>query len=68
MIESAVRLDEPLLDAAQVAALLNLPRSTVYELTRSGRLPVLRLGRHLRWTRLMLEAALAAQLEGEPRQ
>lgn len=63
-----IRLDEPLLDANQVAALLNLPRSTVYELARRGLLRPIRLGRHLRWTRPMLEAALAAQLERGQRQ
>jgi excisionase family DNA binding protein len=65
--EPLVRLSEPLLDAEQAAALLNLPRSTLYELVRSGRLPVLRLGRHMRWTRAMLEDALAAQLNGSAR-
>jgi excisionase family DNA binding protein len=65
--EAAVRLTELLLDATQAAELLNLPRSTLYELVRSGRLPVLRLGRHMRWTRAMLEDALAAQLNGSAR-
>jgi excisionase family DNA binding protein len=32
-------LSEPLLTADEVAALLRVPRSTVYELTRSRRLP-----------------------------
>jgi excisionase family DNA binding protein len=65
--EPVVRLTEPLLDSEQAAELLNLPRSTLYELVRSGRLPVLRLGRHMRWTRRMLEDALAAQLNGSAR-
>jgi excisionase family DNA binding protein len=65
--EPVVRLTEPLLDAKEAAALLNVPRSTLYELVRCGRLPALRLGRHLRWSRAMLEAALAAQLEPERR-
>jgi excisionase family DNA binding protein len=48
-------LDEPLLDADQAAALLNVRTSWVRDATRAGRLPCIRIGRHLRYTRPMLE-------------
>jgi excisionase family DNA binding protein len=50
------RLAEPLLDANEAAALLHVPRSTVYELVRSRGLPHVRIGaRGLRFTRAGLE-------------
>lgn len=49
--ESGV-LAEPLLDAAEAARLLHVPRSTLYELVRSRGLPHVRIGRRgLRFTR-----------------
>lgn len=48
-------LEEPLLDAEQAAALLNVRPSWVRDATRAGRLPCIRVGRHLRFTRPMLE-------------
>lgn len=48
-------LDEPLLDVEQAAALLNVRPSWVREATRAERLPCIRVGRHLRFTRPMLE-------------
>lgn len=48
-------LDEPLLDVDQAAALLNVRSSWVRDATRAGRLPCIRVGRHLRFTRPMLE-------------
>jgi excisionase family DNA binding protein len=48
-------LDEPLLDVEQAAALLNVRPSWVRDATRAGRLPCIRVGRHLRFTRPMLE-------------
>jgi len=47
-------LYEPLLDADEAAELLHVPRSTIYELVRSRRLPHVRLGRSLRFTREQL--------------
>jgi excisionase family DNA binding protein len=44
-------LSEPLLDAAEAARLLHVPRSTLYELVRSRHLPHIRVGRGLRFTR-----------------
>jgi excisionase family DNA binding protein len=40
-----------LLDAAEVAALLNVPVSWVRESTRSGAMPVVELGRYRRYDR-----------------
>jgi excisionase family DNA binding protein len=58
------RLDSPLLTAAEVAALLAVPRSSVYEYVRRGDIPHITIGRHLRFERRSLEAWLAAQLNG----
>ncbi|HET7445316.1 MAG TPA: helix-turn-helix domain-containing protein [Solirubrobacterales bacterium] len=44
-------LSEPLLNAAEAARLLHVPRSTLYELVRSRHLPHVRIGRGLRFTR-----------------
>lgn len=41
----AARLSEPLMTADDVAALLRVPRSTVYELARTRRIPYLKIGR-----------------------
>ena len=49
-------LSEPLLTADEVAALLRVPRSTVYELTRSRRLPFIKVGRRTLFVRLDLDA------------
>ena len=51
----ALSLDEPLLNVEQAAALLNVRPSWVRDATRAGRLPCIRVGRHLRFTRPMLE-------------
>lgn len=44
--------------AAEVARLLALPKSTVYELARRGELPCARLGRTIRFLREDIEARL----------
>lgn len=49
-------LDEPLLDAAAAARLLSVRPSWVYEAVREGRLPHLKVGRHVRFLRTDLEA------------
>jgi excisionase family DNA binding protein len=61
-----VSLSEPLLDCAAAAALLNVRVSWVRDATRLGQLPCLRVGRHLRFTRPMLEEWLADQVAGAP--
>lgn len=48
-------LDGPLLTPAEAAALLSVKTSWIYEAVRTGRLPCLRLGRHIRFTQGMLE-------------
>jgi excisionase family DNA binding protein len=61
--KATVALSEPLLDCAAAAKLLNVRVSWVRDATRSGQLPCLRVGRHLRFTRGMLEDWLAEVLE-----
>jgi excisionase family DNA binding protein len=48
-------LEGPLLRADQAAALLAVKTSWVYDAVRTGHLPCLRVGRHIRFTRAMLE-------------
>ncbi len=57
------RLDEPLLTAAQVAELLVVPVSSVYEYARRFRdpLPSIAIGRHRRFDRGDLAAWLMRQ-------
>lgn len=54
-------LKEPLLTPADVAGLLGVKRSTVYELARTGRMPHLKVGRAVRFLRTDLEAWLEQQ-------
>ena len=61
--EAEVSLSEPLLTAEDAAALLRVRTSWVYEATRTGRLPHLKVGRHLRFLRSDLEAWLREQRE-----
>jgi excisionase family DNA binding protein len=55
-------LGEPLLTASQAAELLSVRRSWIYEAVRSGQLPCLKVGRHIRFTRPRLEAWLESRL------
>ena len=59
--DAALSLDEPLLDVERAAELLNVRVSWIREATRTGYLPSLRVGKHVRYTRSMLEAWLAEQ-------
>lgn len=61
-----VPLAEPLLDCAAAAALLNVRVSWVRDAARLGNLPCVRVGRHLRFTRVMLEDWLAGQVASPP--
>ncbi len=54
-------LSEPLLTAAAAAALLAVRTSWVYDAARSGELPCVRLGKHLRFLRSDLERWVAEQ-------
>jgi excisionase family DNA binding protein len=49
------RLDAPLLRPDEAAALLAVKTSWIYDAVQTGRLPCLRIGRHIRFTRGMLE-------------
>jgi excisionase family DNA binding protein len=53
----AIALDEPLLTAEQVADLLSIPRSSIYEYARRLHepLPSIRVGRHRRFHRTDVE-------------
>ena len=59
MPPSEVSLSDPLLRPAEAAKLLSVRPSWIYEAVRNGTLPCLRIGRHIRFTRPMLEAWLA---------
>lgn len=53
-------LADPLLDADEAARILgSIPAKTVLQLAREGRLPSVRIGRHVRFVRAELEATLA---------
>lgn len=52
---AGLSLTEPLLDALQAAQLLNVRVSWVRDAAREGVLPCVRVGRHLRFTKVMLE-------------
>ena len=54
-------LGVPLLRPTDAAELLSVRPSWIYEAVRTNRLPCLRVGRHIRFTREMLEAWLNAQ-------
>ena len=54
-------LSEPLLTADEVAALLRVPRSTIYELTRTRRLPHIKVGRRTLFVRVDLDAWVMSQ-------
>jgi excisionase family DNA binding protein len=56
------RLDGPLLRPEQAAALLAVKTSWVYDAVRTGQLPCIRVGRHIRFTRAMLEEWLQSKL------
>jgi excisionase family DNA binding protein len=51
----------PLLRPEQAAHLLSVKTSWIYEAVRAGRVPCLRVGRHIRFTKPMLEDWLAEQ-------
>lgn len=62
---SAVQLDCPLLRPEEAARLLAVKTNWIYEAVRTGRLPCLRLGRQIRFTRTMLEQWLQHRVESE---
>ena len=58
--ESRFFTRDEVMTAREVAELLRMPTSTVYELARKGVLPASRLGRTWRFLRPRLEELLAA--------
>jgi excisionase family DNA binding protein len=56
----------PLLDAAQVGELLGVPKSWVWEQSRRGTIPTVRLGRYRRYRREAIERWIE-ELEHEGR-
>lgn len=52
---------DDVMTASEVALLLGLPKSTIYELARRGELPCARLGRAVRFVRDDVEAVLKAR-------
>ena len=52
---TARKLEAPLLRPDEAAALLAVKTSWIYDAVQTGRLPCLRIGRHIRFTRAMLE-------------
>jgi excisionase family DNA binding protein len=61
-------LSEPLLTAEEVSAMLGgIPPSTILQWAREGRLPRLKLGRHVRFVRADVEQALSVHRSGPSR-
>lgn len=60
----SILAEGPLLCPQEAAALLSVKPSWVYESVRAHRMPCLRVGRHIRFTRAMLEQWLAEQVDG----
>jgi len=58
------RAEDRLLDAADVAALLNVPVRWVREASRDGRLPCVRLGRYVRYDRADVAEWVEARKSG----
>jgi len=61
------RLEEPLLTPADAARLLVVKTSWIYEAVRDGRLPCVRIGRHIRFLRTDLEGWVGAQRDSARR-
>ncbi len=59
-----VALDEPLMTAADAAAVLSVRTSWIYDAARSGELPCVRIGKHVRFLRSDLERFVAEQRRG----
>lgn len=61
---AGLSLTEPLLNAPEAAELLNVRVSWVHEAVRERVLPCIRVGRHLRFTKGMLEDWIDGQFDG----
>ena len=60
-----IPIADKLLTAQEVAEMLVVPRSWVYEQSRNGRIPTVTLGRYRRYRRAAIEAWIA-ELERGP--
>lgn len=68
MASTLSMIHEPLLTASQIGALLGgIPPKTVLQYARDGRLPCVRIGKHVRFVRSDVDQAIAA-LRGSPPQ
>ncbi|HEY3944099.1 MAG TPA: helix-turn-helix domain-containing protein [Solirubrobacteraceae bacterium] len=63
-VVESILAEGPLLCPHEAAALLSVKPSWVFESVRAHRIPCLRVGRHIRFTRAMLEQWLAEQVDG----
>jgi excisionase family DNA binding protein len=63
-VVESILAEGPLLCPQEAAALLSVKPSWVYESVRAHRIPCLRVGRHIRFTRAMLEQWLAEHVDG----
>jgi excisionase family DNA binding protein len=63
-VAEATLVEGPLLCPHDAARLLSVKPSWVYEAVRAQRIPCLRVGRHIRFTRAMLEQWLADHVDG----
>jgi excisionase family DNA binding protein len=59
-----VDLSEPLLTAGQAGAMLSVRTSWVYDAARTGALPCVHIGKHIRFLRSDLERWVAQQRRG----
>jgi excisionase family DNA binding protein len=60
--DQAISLADPLLTAEDAATLLGgIPPKAVLQLAREGRLPSVRIGKHVRFVRAELEEALTSR-------
>lgn len=55
---------EPLLDAEQLSAKLSIPTTWIEQAARDGRVPCVRAGRWVRFSRAAVEAVLASKGKG----
>jgi excisionase family DNA binding protein len=65
--QTPTSLAEPLLKADEAAVLLSVKPSWIYEAVRAAALPCLRVGRHIFFTRPMLEEWLVTRATGARR-
>lgn len=66
MLAEAADMTGSLLTAADVADLLGVPKSWVYEQSRAGRIPTVTLGRYRRYRPEAIEAWVAEIEAGGP--